>query len=112
MNPVTVSATGNGTATVVSRVVVPDFLICPFNLSVGCVGSGAVTYTVQHTYDDTLSSTFDATTATWFNNATIVTKTGNNDVAYSAPVRGLRASLASASTGTLQMTIIQASNVP
>lgn len=105
MRPVRVTVTGAG----VSRVINPDYYMDPFAIGVGCViSSGAtVSYTVQHTFDDVYALTFDASTATWFPNSGITSKTANTDGNYAFPVAGIRLNVAS-SDGTVTMTLIQA----
>lgn len=102
MRPTTVSVTGTGT----SSVVVPDYLSSPFNVGVGCKVSGSATYSVEHTFDDVFSPTFDPATATWIANTGLTGKTANADGNYAFPVRGIRLNIASGS-GTVTMTVVQ-----
>ena len=67
MRPVTVSQTGIGASTVV----VPDYMLNPFNIGVAVKVTGTVTYTVEHTFDDVFSPTFSPGTATWFAHSTL-----------------------------------------
>jgi hypothetical protein len=66
----------------------------------------AVTYTVQHTYDDITSPTFNPATAAWFNNSVINVATGNAETVYSFPVRALRLNIVSGA-GSVTMGVIQ-----
>lgn len=102
MRPTSVSVTGVGT----SSVVVPDYLSSPTNVGVGCVVSGTATYTVEHTFDDVFSSSFNPATATWIANTGLTGKTANADGNYAFPVRGIRLNIASG-TGTVTMTVVQ-----
>jgi hypothetical protein len=106
MNPVVVTVTGVG----VSRVITPDFYCVPFAIGIGCVITGTATYGVEHTFDDTLAIGFNPATATWFPNSgipagTVVNKDGN----YAFPVRGIRLNV-TVSTGSVTMTIVQATS--
>lgn len=101
MRPVTVSKTGNGR----SSIVVLDDKQAPFNVGIGCVVSGTVTYSIQHTFDNVQDSTV---TPTWFNNSGLTSKTANADGNYSSPVRACAINIeSSSSTGTVTMTVIQ-----
>lgn len=102
MRPTSVTVTGVDT----SAVVIPDYNISPFNVGVGCKISATATYTVEHTFDDVFSPTFNPVTATWIANTGLTAKTTNSDGNYAFPVRGIRLNVA-ASTGTVTMTIIQ-----
>jgi hypothetical protein len=100
MRPIVISQTGAGSTSAVPL----DHYQSPFNVGIGVVVSGTVDYTIQHTYDDVLDA---AVTPTWFNNATIVTKTANFDGGYTLPVRAVRLTVNSGA-GTATATIIQA----
>ena len=102
MLPTSVTVSGTGT----SAVVVPDYQTTPFNVGVGCKISATATYTVEHTFDDVFSPTFNPATATWIANTGLTGKTANADGNYAFPVRGIRLNVA-ASTGTVTMTVIQ-----
>lgn len=104
MRPTVVSQTGAGA----SAVIVPDYMIAPFQLSVGCrVSGGAATFTVEHTYDDPFAPGFNPATATWFPNATLTAKTANAEGTYTTPVRAIRLNVASG-PGKVDMVVIQA----
>ena len=76
----------------------------PFNVSIGCVATGTVTYSVQYTYDDPGVAFGSGTN--WFNLAAITTQTTTQDANLSFPVTALRSHLASG-TGTVIMSVIQ-----
>lgn len=79
----------------------------PFNVGFGIVVSGTITYTVQHTFDDVWSPTFNPATANWFDHPTIASQTANADGNYAFPVAAIRIK-STAGTGTATLTIIQA----
>jgi len=81
-----------------------DQYISPFNVGFGVVVSGAVTYTVQHTFDNIFSSTV---TPTWFNHPVIAAQTTNQDGNYAFPVTAIRLTV-TAGAGTATMTLVQA----
>lgn len=99
MRPAIVSKTGTGASSIVPL----DREQAPFNVGIGCVTSGTVTYSVQHTFDDVQDSTV---TPTWFLNSGITSQTGNKDGNYAAPIRATRVNVESG-TGTVTMTVIQ-----
>ena len=82
----------------------------PFNVGIGCDVSagGSLTYTVQHTFDDVQSPTFNPATATWFSNSTIVAQTADRDGNYAYPVTAVRLTVTAWTSGTVTMTVIQA----
>lgn len=82
----------------------------PFNVGIGCdVSAGAtLTYTVQHTFDDVWSPTFNPANTTWYSNSTIVAQTADKDGNYSFPVTAVRLTVTAWTSGTVTMTVIQA----
>lgn len=82
----------------------------PFNVGIGCDVSagGSLTYTVQHTFDDVQSPTFNPATATWFSNSTVVAQTTDKDGNYAYPVTAVRLTVTAWTSGTVTMTVIQA----
>lgn len=82
----------------------------PFNVGIGVVlSAGAnLTYTVQHTFDDVFSPTFNPATATWFPHASLATKTASSDGNYAFPVMAIRLNVSSWTSGTATMMIVQA----
>jgi hypothetical protein len=100
MRPIVLSQTGTGQTGAVPL----DIDANPFNVGIGVVVSGTVTYTIQHTFDDV----FDATvTPTWFDHASLAAATASADGNYAFPVTAVRVSV-SAGTGTATATILQA----
>jgi hypothetical protein len=74
-------------------------------VGVGCILSGTATYTVEHTFDDVFSPTFNPATASWLPNTGLTSQTASKDGNYAFPVRGIRLNIASG-TGTVTMTVI------
>lgn len=83
----------------------------PFAIGIGCIVVGTVSYTVEHTFDDVSSPTWDPATATWFPNTGITTKTANTDGNYAFAVTAVRLNLISGS-GSVTMRMLQAVNSP
>lgn len=101
---VTVSAQG------VSQPIPMDQRNDPFNVGIGvALSAGAtLTYTVQHTFDDVFSPSFDPATATWYSNSSLVTKNASSDGNYSFPVSAIRLNVTAYTSGSATMTVIQA----
>lgn len=93
-----------------SNVIPLDQYISPFNLGLGVsLSAGAsLTYTVQHTFDDVFSPTFDPATANWFSHATMVNKTTSFDGNYAYPVTAIRLNVTVYTSGSATMTVVQA----
>lgn len=83
----------------------------PFNIGIGCIVTGTVSYTVEHTFDDNSSPTWNPAAATWFPNTGITTKTANQDGNYAFAVSAVRLTLLSG-TGSVTMRLLQAVNSP
>ena len=105
MRPITVSADRAGTVT--SPVIPIDQYQAPTNIGLAVIVTGTVTFSVQHTFDDVFSPTFDPATATWFNHPTLNGLTANADGNYMAPPRGVRLNL-TAGTGSARLVLVQA----
>jgi hypothetical protein len=74
-----------------------------FGIGFGVVVSGgAITYTVQHTFDDIYNP---AITPTWFNNSTATGLSANQDGNYAFPVAAVRI-IGTAGTGTATITML------
>lgn len=108
--PFRVIQTGISTTSGFTSTFIPDYMIRPFNIGVGCVvNSTASTYSVEHTFDYTGSSAFISSNATWFPNTGITAKATNADGNYAYPVTAIRLNVtAGSSTGTVSMTLVQA----
>lgn len=98
MQPITKRITGEGFSPWQS--VSTD--MTPFNVSVACVVTGTVDYTLQYTYDplEHVVTTFD--------DADISAESTNQAKAFNAPVTGFRLKGNSGSAGTVVMTVLQA----
>ena len=101
-----VGATGGPAGNGISAAVPMDYKQAPFNVSVGCIATGPVTYSVQYTYDDP-----NVGFVNWFNLPAITTQTATVDGNLSFPVTGLRGNV-STGTGTVIMSIIQGWSAP
>lgn len=77
----------------------------PFNVGIGVKVTGTATYTIEHTFDNVLTS--DPSTATWYSHVSLVGLSGNADGNYAFPVTAVRVNMTSG-TGTVTATIIQA----
>jgi hypothetical protein len=79
----------------------------PFNVGFGVIVSGTVNFTVQHTFDDVFSPSFNAGTATWFPHPTIAGQAANADGTYAFPVTAIRL-LVNSGGGTATLVLLQA----
>ena len=97
-------------AVAVSPAIPLDQYISPFNIGLGVsLSAGAsLTYTVQHTFDDVYSPTFDPATANWFSNDTLVNKTTSFTGNYAYPVTAIRLNVTVWTSGTATLTAVQA----
>ncbi len=103
-----INATGN------SQPITTELYVSPFNVGFGVVvtgtGSYAVTYTVQHTFDNPQTTA----SPTWFNHPTVAAITASNSVAnnqdgnYAFPVAAIRVQATVTNAGTATLTLIQA----
>lgn len=100
MRPLVIFKTGTGQSPVAPL----DHYQNPFQVGIGVVVTGTVTYTIQHTFDDVFDS---AVTPTWFNHPTLLTLSANADGNYAFPIRAIRINV-TAGTGTATATLIQA----
>lgn len=99
MRPQVISITGTGTTAWIPL----DYKQNPFNIGLGIVVNGTITYDIEHTFDDV----FDVSvTPTAFKHSTLVAQTTNNDGNYAFPVRAIRINN-TAGTGSTALTILQ-----
>jgi hypothetical protein len=103
MRRIVLSKTGAGG----SQVSPMNLNTSPFNIGFAVIVTGTANYTVQHTFDDVFSPTFDASTATWFDHPTIATLAANADGNYAFPVAGIRLFVNSGG-GTATLVLLQA----
>lgn len=104
-NPGTWGSGGTITTSAASPMVALDRNSSPFNVALGCIATGTVTFTVQHTFDDI----FDlAVNPTWIDQPAsgINGKTANTDGNYAYPVAATRVNT-TAGTGSVAMTVRQ-----
>lgn len=92
----TQSLTGTGN----SGAVVVNTNVNPVNIGLAFVVTGTVNYTMQVTYDSPSSFT------TWFDDATVASKTANFASSITTPVTGVRFKINSGS-GSVTMSAIQ-----
>lgn len=85
----------------------------PFNVGVAVTLSvgAALTYKVQHTFDDVFAPGFDPGTATWFDHATITGKTASFEGNYSFPVSAIRLNVTPWTSGTATINVLQSGSV-
>ncbi len=93
MLPITLTQTGTGSSTTYNV----NSFVSGVNIGFGCIATGTVTYTVQHTFDGT----------NWFDHPDVASETTNADGNYAFPVDQIRVTV-TAGTGSVAMTIIQA----
>jgi hypothetical protein len=98
MKAQTYSQTGVGT----TNPFVVNTNTTPVNIGIAVVVAGTVNYTVQHTYD---SPTPGFTT--WWNDATLASKTTSGETNINFPITGLQL-VVNSGTGTATMTVVQA----
>jgi hypothetical protein len=79
----------------------------PFNIGFAAVVTGTANYTVQHTFDDVFSPTFNPSTATWFDHPTVAALGASADGNYAFPVTAIRL-LVNSGGGTVRLTLLQA----
>lgn len=95
----------------VSDPVVTDIYTSPFSVSIAVVLSAAasMTYTVQYTYDDVFSTTFNPSTAAWFTvSGFSPSKTASADGQITFPVMAVRLNITAYTSGSATLTVIQA----
>lgn len=99
MRPQVISITGTGTTAWIPV----DYKQSPFNIGLGVVVNGSVTYDIEHTFDDVF---VPSVAPTAFKHSVLVAQTTNKDGNYAFPVRALRVNN-TAGTGTTTLTILQ-----
>jgi hypothetical protein len=98
-----------------SLVFFPDLMLTPFAIGIGVVcnsTSATTSYNVEHSFDNSGSSAFTSSTATWFQNSTISGASSNLTGNLAFPVSAVRLNVtAGSSVATISMTCIQAGGV-
>jgi hypothetical protein len=100
VGPVTLNTTDASGGATLSKVCPIDWRTCPVNVGIGCIVTGTVAYSVQHTFDGT----------NWFENANISGAAANADTNYAFPVLQIRLRQASGS-GSVVATVLQSGPV-
>lgn len=97
-------------AAAVSAPIPLDHYISPFNVGLGVSFSAgaAMTYSVEHTFDDIWKADFDPATATWYLNSGLTAKTASLDGNYLFPVTAVRLNVTAHTSGSATLTVIQA----
>jgi len=90
--------------------IILDHYRSPFNVGIGvALSAGAsLTYTVEYTYDDVFSASFNPATATWVAISALSAKTASLDGSVTSPFMAVRLRVSSYSSGSATMTVIQA----
>lgn len=99
MRPQVISKTGTGTTAWIPL----DYKQNPFNIGLGIVVNGTITYDIEHTFDDIFDA---AVTPVAFKHSSLVAQTTNKDGNYAFPIRAVRVNN-TAGTGTTTLTILQ-----
>ena len=101
---VTVSASAGGNAH--SGIIIPDVHLNPFNIGFGIVVATTARFTVQHTFDNIITTSADQ--VTWFPHEFVVQASANIDGNYAFPMQGIRVEISAANEGGVTGTFIQA----
>lgn len=102
MRPKTITQTGVGTTAWIPL----NRMNTPFNVSLGAVINGTITYTIQHTFDNILDPVIAQGVITPFDNANMTGQTTNSSGNYAFPVTAVRINV-TAGTGSVALTIHQ-----
>lgn len=81
-----------------------DWRSTPFNLSFAVIMTGTLTYKVEHTLDDVMDPTVTPTALT---HEFITASTTSDDGNYAYPVRAIRLTVSSYTSGSATMTVLQ-----
>ena len=103
MRPIRIPATGTQTGVGSSAVIPVDYMQAPVSISFGCVVTGTINYTVQHTFDDIYDASI---TPVWFDHPYVVAQTTSKDGNYAYAPRAIRIKINSG-TGTIYTNLIQ-----
>lgn len=99
----TVSASAGGNSH--SQPLILDPHLNPFNVGFGCVVATTCKYTVQHTFQNPLTTT--AAALTWFPHEFVVAASANIDGNYAFPIYAVRLEASAANEGGVTGTFIQ-----
>lgn len=103
MRPIVVTVS----SATVSNTIPMDWNRDVFSVGFGVVVTGTLTYTVQYTFDDVYSPTFNPATATWFNHPVVASQTASNVGNFAFPIRGMRLNVTAYTSGSAVMTVLQ-----
>ena len=92
-----------GSSNPASPVWIPDKNVTVWNVGFGCVVTGTVTYTVQHTYDDPNV----VASPTWWSDSVVVAQTANKEGSSTTPVMAYRV-LTTSGSGSVSVSFVQA----
>jgi len=98
MRPTVVTKSGTGTSAWIPL----DYRQAPFNVGLGCVVNGTITYDIEHTFDDI----YTVPSPVPFVHSTLTAQTANKDGFYNFPVRAIRINN-TLGTGSTTLTILQ-----
>ena len=99
MRPQVITQSGIGTSAWIPL----DYKQNPFNIGLGVVVNGTITYSVEHTFDDIFAT---SVTPTAFTHSTLTTQTTSKDGNYAFPIRAVRINN-TAGTGNTTLTLLQ-----
>ena len=90
-----------------SAVYIVDKFINPAVISVACVVTGSINFSVQNSYDDLAASGYDLVnggTVTWFSQANLTSQAANTSTVINGPITMLRV-LQNSGTGSVSVTV-------
>lgn len=99
MRPQVITQSGTGSTAWIPL----DYKQNPFNIGLGIVVNGTITYDIEHTFDDVFDTTI---TPVAFKHSSLTAQTTNKDGNYAFPVRAIRVNN-TAGTGSTTLTILQ-----
>ena len=106
--PATTSTVTVGTNAVGnSQVYIVDKFVNPAVISVACVVTGSINFSVQNSYDDLAASGYDLVnggTVTWFSQANLTSQAANTSTVINGPITMLRV-LQNSGTGSVSVTV-------
>lgn len=104
MRPVRVTISSVTTSAVVPLDVNQD----PFNVGLAVDITGTATYTVQYTFEDVQAAGWTAGSAKWFDHPSMTAQTADKDSNLAFPCTAVRLNCTAYTSGTLTMTVLQA----
>jgi hypothetical protein len=106
MRPVRVTVGALG----VSNPIILDHYQRPFSVGIGAaLSAGAsLTFSIEHTFDDVFAANFNPSTAVWYSDTSLSSKTASTTGNYAYPVMAIRINVTAYTSGSVTMTVIQA----